>query len=133
MTEPRPAARWVVLVAGIAIVWYGALVGLAVLTSNPVTVNARQILVSRLVVVGTVDGDGQVNVVRTVAGTLPVEPLKIVIDGQRPAGELILPLIREGRDYRVTPTRLPGNDRLVYPATDHALRQLYAIVREARK
>ena len=133
MTEPRPATNLVVLVAGIAVVWYGALVSLALLTSNPVTVNARQILSSQLVVVGTVSDGGQVSVARTVAGTLPVKPLKIVIDGQPPVGELILPLIQEAGDFRVTPTLLPRNDRLVYPATERTLRQLDAILFEAQK
>ena len=133
MTEPRPASSWVVLATGVAVVWYGALVSLALLTSNPVTVNARQVLSSRLVVVGTVDEGGQVKVVRTVAGALPVQPLKVVLESQPPAGELILPLTKEGGDFRVTPTMLPRNDRLVYPATEDTLRQLDAILRDAQK
>ena len=133
MTEPRPAASLAVLVAGVAVLWYSALVSLALLTSNPVTVNARQIRDSQLVVVGTVNDGGEVKVVRTATGALPIEPLKIVLDGQPHAGELILPLIKEAREFRVTPTLLPRHDRLVYPATEHTLRQLDAILRAPQK
>lgn len=130
MTASRTASRLALLMLLIAAIWYAALITLAVRTANPPTLNARQVIASNIVVVGTVDADGTVRVTKSYLGIEPKGPIKLIADNPLPAGELILPLLRDGPLFRVTPTGLPGrSDRLVYPAQPETLAQLEAILK----
>lgn len=132
MTVSRTAARLTGLVVVVAVAWYIALITLAVRTANPPTLNARQILLSNLVVVGTMDDQGIVQVNKSYRGLPPEGELKVIREGKLLTSEMILPLTKDGDLYRVTRTELPGSaDRLVYPANAETLSQLEEILRPA--
>lgn len=122
--------------------------GLALLTwtsSNPITVNSKQIADSAIVVVGRIADlrRGRVTEVTLRRGALSI-PSEIHVSnlpetGARQGGTYILPLVRaqadnglDTSDFRVTPSHLPGGIPLVYPATPEALRQLDRIAGEVR-
>lgn len=114
----------------VAALWYVALVTLAVRTANPPTLNARQVLTSNIIVIGTVSDDGTVKVSESFLALLPQAPIKLVRDADFPKGESILPLTRDGDLFRITPTGLPGKaDRLTYPLTPETRRQLEQLVK----
>jgi hypothetical protein len=117
----------------LAVVWYLCLASLAVFTANPVTLNARQILDSRWIVLATIDNDGVVHERKSIRGLLPDGPIKLTDPCRYPNQEVILPLVREFGDFRVTPTHLPKGDRLIYPATEAALQQLDEILNAPAK
>lgn len=127
-TAGAKVSRGVIVIASVAVVWYLVLLGLALFTANPVQLNVQQILDSGWVVLATVDKDGVVYERKTVQGLLPEGPLKLSDKCRYTDREIILPLVREFGDYRITPTHLPNGDRLVYPATPDALRQLEEIL-----
>lgn len=136
-TSAAPAglklSRGVIAIASVAIVWYLVLLGLALFTANPVQLNVQQILDSGWIILATVDQNGVVHERKTVQGLLPDGPLKLSDKCRYTNQEIILPLVREFGDYRITPTHLPNGDRLVYPATEDALKQLSAILNPPRE
>ena len=117
----------------LALAWYLCLASLAVFTANPVTLNARQILDSRWIVLATIDDDGVVHERKSIRGLLPDGPIKLTDPCRYPNQEVILALVREFGDFRVTPTHLPKGDRLIYPATQTALQQLDEILNAPAK
>lgn len=130
MTAARLASRLTVLMLFVAVVWYAALVTLAVRTANPPTLNARQLLSSDLIVIGTVSDDGAVQVDESFLGAPAKGPIKLVRDDAFPIGKTILPLSRNGDLYRITTTGLPGKaDRMTYPLTDATRHQLDALLK----
>lgn len=121
--------------AAIAVVWCAALAWLALATSNPVTLNRKQVLEADAVVAVQIQDRvaGACRVVRRWRGT--AVPDEIVVHGlaetaARGDGEWILPLQQTGRGYEVQTSALPGQLRLVYPATPEAVRQMEELVVE---
>lgn len=118
-----------------AAVWWAALGLLAIGTANPVTLNRAQILSATAVVTG--------HVVDAEAGTVRVErqfhgialPEEITVEGLADSGArngrtYVLPLSGfSPEELQVEPSRLPGQPRLIYPATEAALAQLAGIHR----
>lgn|GEM_PF-2604774 len=130
MTAVRTASRFAVFMVVVAVVWYAALITLAVRTANPPTLNARQVRDSNIVVIGTVADDGVVRVSQHYLAVLPKEPIRLVRDVAFPIGESILPLTRDGDLYRITETELPGAaNRLTYPLTVETQKQLDEILK----
>lgn len=127
-TTDLKLSRGLIVIASVAVVWYLVLLSLALFTANPVQLNVQQILDSGWIVLATVDENGVVHERKTVQGLLPEGPLKLSDKCRYTDREIILPLVREFGDYHITPTHLPNGDRLVYPATPAALRQLDEIL-----
>jgi len=115
--------------AMLAVGWCAALAWLALMTSNPITLNRRQILAADAVVTARIeDRDaGRIRIVRQWFGAaLPAEISVRHLDSTaaRGAGEWILPLRGTEKGYEVLPSELPSRARLVSPATPEAVRQL---------
>lgn len=105
-------------------IWYGFLIGLIVLTETPVAINQRQINESSLVVAGSVAADGSVTIRQVFKGRPPENGLQLTQPPTVPPGEWILPLLRVGGRFEVTPSRTPNRARLVYPLTDDSIAQV---------
>lgn len=121
--------------AAIAVGWCAALAWLALATSNPVTLNRKQILAADAVVNVQIKdrAAGACRVLKSWRGT--ATPNEIVVHGlaetaARGDGEWILPLQETRRGYEVQTSALPEQLRLVYPATPEAVRQLEELVAE---
>ena len=127
--------RWILVVAiVIAAMWILGLLILAVVSSNPVTLNRTQIQYSDYIVTARRP--------KADADTLVVEKewlrndelseitLTNLDETGMPADEAFLvPLQRLGGGrYRVTPTSLPNKAALIYPATEEAQAQLREIL-----
>lgn len=121
-------ARLAILAVVITAVWYVCLVSLIVLTDRPVAVNLAQILESQLVVSGSVDADGIVTIDRVLKGSVADDVLQISEPLSFPPGDWILPLLRTGHGFEVTPTRLPNNTTLAYPVNDDVIGQIEAVL-----
>ena len=136
--SPRAPLRSRVLTAAlaIAIVWILGLITLAVLTANPVTLNRMQIERSDYVVTATrkradsakieVSREwkhgadlGEITVTNLDEARMPVDR------------EFLVPLkkLASGR-YLITPTTLPNDAPLTYPATEEAMEQLVTILKQ---
>ena len=131
-----PRRRRFVIVAGIVGCWWAVLIALVVLTANPVTLNRRQLRnSSRVVTAEIVDVDqGTVKVVKDWIGPegrgdLSIDGLKNL--GVRNGKTYILPLsLSPHGSLRITPAPDSPNKRLVYPASDDALKQLAGILKD---
>jgi hypothetical protein len=130
-------AKRLLIVAGLlAGSWWASLAAMALLTSNPVTLNRLQIRESQLVVSGTVQdlAKGTVTVeqewkVATNAKTLSVSNLAQT--AAREGETYLLPLSRnDAESYRITPALLPNGGLLIYPAVPEALEQLRTLLAE---
>lgn len=112
-------------------IWYVALISLAALTGNPVTINQLQIRQSDLVVSGTVDENGVVSHINVhkVRGMMPEGEIRIA-NFEWPPGSYILPLKREGGGLEVTRSELPDKPPLIYPANDESIEQLLEILKK---
>lgn len=128
-TLPRKLIGLAVLV--LAGIWYVALISLAALTGNPVTINQLQIRQSDLVVSGTVDEDGVVSHINVhkVRGMMPEGEIRIT-NFEWPPGNYILPLKRVGGELEVTRSELPDKPPLIYPANDESIEQLLQILKK---
>lgn len=127
VTRRRAAA------AVISVAWCAALAWLVLATSNPVTLNRRQILNADAVVTVQITDRavGACRVVRQWRGT--AAPDEIVVRGLAETaasgdGEWILPLQKTQGGYEVLPSARGGEARLVYPATPAVVRQLEELV-----
>lgn len=117
----------------LAVTWCLALGWLALATSNPVTLNRRQILEADAVVTGRITdrAAGACRVERQWRGTAVPEEIVVHALAETAVGvdgAWILPLKRTRRGYEVQPTVLPSQARLVYPATEKAVTQLERLV-----
>jgi len=126
-----PASR--AAAALIAVGWCGALSWLVLTTSNPVTLNRRQILDADAVVTAHVTDlkSGRCRVVKQWTGDPLTDEIVVERLNQTAAladGEWILPLARHSDELQVVASRLPSRARLVYPATPEAVAQLEAIL-----
>jgi hypothetical protein len=113
--------------------WCAALLWLVLATSNPVTLNRRQVLDADAVVTAHVTdvATGTCRIVKQWNGA-PL-PAEIVVEelsetAATAGGEWILPLAVTVDGYEVVPSRLPSHARLVYPATPEAMEQLERIL-----
>jgi len=131
---PSGIRRFLVLAAFLgAAVWYVALISLAALTGNPVTLNREQLRRSGLIVSGSVDEHGTVSHVNVWQGVAPEGGITVT-SFSWPPGSYILPLRSiDRRTLEVTPTRLPGNRPLVYPATETSLELLQRTLKSIRQ
>lgn len=131
-----PRRRRFVIAAGIVGCWWAVLITLVVLTANPVTLNRRQLRnSSRVVTAEIVDVEqGTVKVVKDwigseAGGNLAIDGLKDL--GVENGKTYILPLSLSPRgSLRITPAPDSPNNRLVYPASDDALKQLAGFLKD---
>ena len=113
----------------LAAAWYLCLISLAAITGNPVTLNRVQLRESSLVVEGSVDDKGVVSHILVFKGIAPEGEIRVT-PFSWPPGEYILPLQRTGAGkLEVTPSKLPGNPPLIYPANDKSIEQLQQILK----
>jgi hypothetical protein len=122
------------LAAVIGAVWLLALAWLTIATSNPVTLNRDQVLRSFIVVQARVD-DVQTGTCTVLDHWGPGEPGEFIRirnlaeTSAREGGEYLIPLSpAQPEDWMVTPTPLPRNPPLIYPATDPVREQLERIL-----
>jgi len=118
-------------------VWLIVLLSLSITTANPATLNLDQVLESTDVLTAVVENPqtGTVRVQKTWKEEVTETELVLANLGLTgaAAGKLILiPVVKRGRIWVVTPTKLPGNPPLVYPATAKTARQLQGILQTGR-
>jgi hypothetical protein len=144
--EPIPytgVRNWLSLAIAAAAVWWVALIGMAIVSANPVTLNHAQLVQATHVVMGTVL-DPEAGRVRVEQDWKFRSPGEITVEnlaetGVRTGETYVLPLLAlDGADrFAVVAPRLPGFDEdargervarfgppQVYPATEEALDQL---------
>ena len=134
--SPRQKSLFVVAAVTVA-TWMFLLLLLSITTANPVTLNRDQIIDSTDVVTALV-GDPQSGVIQiqqswksvVTEGELKIADLAAlsVTKGDR----FIIPVLRNKDAWYVTPSKLPKNPRLIYPASDEAERQLKSILKTGR-
>ena len=117
-----------------AVSWMVLLLILSTTTANPVTLNRDQIIDSTDVVTAlVVDPQSGVTQIQlswksvVTEGELKITDLATlsVTKGDR----FIIPVLRIKDAWHVTPSKLPKNPRLIYPASDEAERQLKSILK----
>ena len=128
--DARPRLRSLILALLLAVTWYAILIATVTTTANPDVVNRVQIQSSVLVVSGTVDGSGNVNVERVFLGVLPDKALQVILPADVPPGRYILPLSRLAGRFEITPSRSTTDLRRVYPVTDDVVNQLQRLLDE---
>lgn len=114
--------------------WMLSLLILSVTTANPVTLNRDQIIESTDVLTALVD-DPQSGVIqiqhswKDVVGEKQIKVADLgslsVTKGER----YIIPVLQNKETWQATPSKLPKNPRLIYPASDEAERQLKSILK----
>lgn len=115
--------------------WILGLVILAALSANPVTLNQKQIRASDFVVTAQRNPDGSPTLIVTKEWTEGEELGTIMVTNleqtaMTPGAEFLVPLLRAAKGrFRVTPTSLPDEAPLVYPATPEALDQLQSLLK----
>ena len=121
--------RLSVAAAIVAVCWYVLLISVAAFFGNPVTLNRLQLLESTLIISGTVAADGTVSHANIWKGVAPKGVIKIE-SFTWDQGDYILPLIRKNGGLTVTPSHLPDNIPLVYPANNRSLNELQSILKQ---
>ena len=134
--EVRPVGRARLLIGFAAgALWLALLAAFALLTANPVTLSVEQIRRSDAIVSATVSprDHGKVVVEKVWAGDLELGELRVSNlskAGARSGRSYLMPLSRSAGDrYAITASQLPGRIPLLYPATQEAIEQLTAILR----
>jgi hypothetical protein len=130
----RPSRAPLVFAGTLTVIWCAILIGMALLTANPVTLNRDQILRADLVIIGTVESEpaqGEVSVSREwkkngLKGKIHVENLEEA--KIRRGATYLMPLSHATTGYRVTEARLANSAPLVYPETPVAIEQLEEIL-----
>lgn len=121
------------LMTAAVLIWMAGLIGLATTTANPIVLNQRQVLDSRWVVEGTVNSSGELTIARSLVGDLPEKSLQLT-DPIHWQGQLVIvPLIREFGNYRITPTAITGAPRLTYPSNEKLVAQVRELAAARRK
>lgn len=134
---PSPVSRGVLLlVAGVVIAWWIALIGMVAFTANPVTLNRRQLNNSPFVVTATITDlkSGRAKVEKEwKAGrnmgeiTIPALSRKVTVAGAGApieGGTYILPLSISPDGFRITSIASKEKSATIYPANESTLRQL---------
>ncbi len=133
-----PISRWpsllFVVAAVSAVTWMMSLLILSVTSANPVTLNRDQIIDSSDVLTALVKDprSGTIQVERSWKNVVGENELTVsdlaslaVTKEQR----FIIPILRNQDAWHVTPSKLPKNPRLIYPASDEAKLQLKSILK----
>jgi hypothetical protein len=117
--------------------WCAVLIGMAVLTANPVVLSRVQLERADAIVTGSfasTDAD-ILDIDRQWRGDLSEKGVRVVNRHQVPKlvpGEkYIVPLSRFGRDYRITITEGQTSGPIVYPVNEQSIEQLKHFLREA--
>jgi hypothetical protein len=132
--HPRKPS-WLIAAGLLASGWILGLVILAVVSANPVTMNARQIQRSQFLVTGSRPDAKSSKLITTREWIHAAELGEITVtnldQSQMPAGrDFLVPLERLGKGrYQITPTSLPNEAPLIYPATPEAESQLLKILK----
>jgi len=128
------ARRRLVAAGALAALWVVAIVILALLTANPVTLNREQILQSDLVVIGRFDPQKPSRLIVDESWNRESELAEIDVENHaatraRAGKSYVVPLTKTsaGR-FKVTESLLPNSAPLIYPAGDEALEQLRALL-----
>jgi hypothetical protein len=142
--SPPPTGRSNVAITAFG-VWAAALIGLAVLTSNPVTLNHNQVLAAPFIVEGTIDADNpklpggmMCHVKRSWPSGDARIGIDILIEGaeQLPltAGESYLVPVEPiaGGRYRIVTSPKPFSAPFIYTANPKTIVQLEAILQDQR-
>lgn len=121
--------RWFVLAASLAGVWVIGLGMLSFLTANPVTLNRDQILEATNVLTAVVEDVelGRVRVEKSWKNAIQDEQLTLPNLGEtKPVARqrLLIPVTFSNHKWQVTPSKLPHELPLVYPASEESERQL---------
>jgi hypothetical protein len=128
--KPKPANRLLRVALVVGLLWYSLLAYL-IATSNPATVNIRQIVESDAVVLASVDIDRKVNVDHVWRGDVENGPLDIAFPaGVSVPGDFFIPLRRNATGWEVTPARIGDGVRLVYPASEAIVSQMEKLLGE---
>jgi hypothetical protein len=130
--------RRLLFAVAVVAVWWAVLIVLVIFTANPVTLNRRQLRHSQPIVTAEVldAAEGRVKVVRDfsgagIKGEIRVDGLPDL--GVRDGKTYILPLSVAPRGgWQITPVPDSSHRRLVYPATDDALKQLAEFAGDAK-
>jgi len=120
------------LVVGVTVwvVWIAALLALAGLSSNPITLNRRQFADADLVIIGNVadSSTGRVSVAETMFGVFPDKELTVVSLGEisnvSAGNSYVMPLKRRNGEFDVVAITNDERGRVVYPATSEVRSQL---------
>ena len=127
-------ARWRFrLAVALIIAWLVMLGLLSFFTANPVTLNRDQIRESADVLTAIVENPATGNVRVLHAWKQRFDEKTLVLPNLKSteavSGETyLIPISRAGEEWMVTPSKLPQNMPLVYPATTDAERQLKGIL-----
>ena len=133
--------RWFFLAACLVVLWAIGLGVLSIVAANPVTLNRDQILESVDVLTAVVeDRDaGHVRVEKSWKDSLREEHLTLseLREMKLATNErLLIPVTRAPRSARhrwqITPSKLPHDRLLVYPATEESQRQLDHLLKTGR-
>jgi hypothetical protein len=123
-------------VAAIALCWLSFLFWLAATSGNPVVLNKVQILRSDCVVTAEVTSIQLARVLRVWKGDAPTLPVAFSLDELLQDGEYIVPLVRVGNQFVVTPLPLLNDGkevRVVYPLTAQTRTQLETLLGDAEQ
>lgn len=118
----------VALIAGL--LWYSLLVYL-IATSNPASINIRQVVESDAVVRATVDVGRNVRVDHVWRGNAENGPLDIAFPEEPSVpGEYFIPLRRNATGWEITKAQIGDGARLVYPASEAIVEQMRKLLDE---
>ncbi len=129
-TTPQQKSKRMIIAGGVALAWLLTLSLLALLTSNPVTLNREQIQRADFVISAEVldEQSGRVSPLREWKRNEKFDELTLANLPKtdcREAERYIIPIsLGDDGHFQVTPSKLPGKLPVVYPANDEAIRQL---------
>ncbi len=134
----RPYVQsWFALAASLVGLWVIGLGLLSYLTANPVTLNRDQILDATDVLTAVVEDVevGRVRVEKSWKNAVLDEQLTLInLRETKPASHhgLIIPVTLTGNGWQITPSKLPREPPLIYPATEESERQLRHLLKIGR-
>ena len=134
MDDPLPSLRFSITrraVAAIALCWLSFLFWLAATSGNPVVLNKAQILRSNCVLTAEVTSGRVARVLRVWKGDTPTLPVTLSLEELLQDGDYIVPLVRVGSQFDVTPLPLPNEGkevRIAYPLTEQTQAQLRSLL-----
>ncbi len=115
------------VVTAIALCWLSFLFWMATTSGNPVALNKVQLLKSDCVVTAEVSGVQIARVIQVWKGDTPTLPVVLPLEELLQDGDYIVPLVRVGNQFVVTPLPLLNEGievRVVYPLTEQTRAQL---------
>ncbi len=129
--------QWFALAASLVGLWVIGLGVLSLLTANPVTLNRDQILEATDVLTAVVEDVevGRVGVDKSWKNAVRDEQLTLInLRETKPASRqrLLIPVTLTSKGWQITPSKLPHEPPLVYPATEESERQLRHLLKAGR-